>query len=293
MSSDYEYRYWEEQFLNDMVINFCFSGNHEVAFKQRLLLRNSDLNDKNLADVLKPNFTLKTEGTEYTVFRDCWHKDKGIFSTLKNAGFDYQDIKINPDGKYEKTWEGVRKWLREKVFPEYIKTRPPQTAIEIWQELWTTAKDDNKINFEKYKQGISHLGISYEGWNPEPEAESFPIGSRIIYQINLKYSGYLVAVQRLASGNFYCLAPSKLSSVFPIEHTKLILPKKGGFKLEPPGGCEEVIAVLSREEPNLDWLPEAKDNFFLKLETNHLADLLVYANNNNCEVICGKYMITN
>lgn len=143
------YEHWESQFLDDMVIKFEFSGNDAVAFKHRLLLDNSLKNQSQLSQELQKNE--KKEKCEFSsnTLRDCWHKK--IYPVLKKHDFDYQDKK-NPNGKYEKSWEGVIKWLREEMFPKYIENVAPRTTIELWQELLTKAENNSDVSLEIARQ---------------------------------------------------------------------------------------------------------------------------------------------
>ena len=127
------YKHWESQFLDDMVIKFEFSGNDAIAFKERVLFKNAAKNEGQLSKRLQ-----KEKGFSDYTLRDCWSKK--IYGVLKKYGFDYKD-KNNPNGKYDKTWEAVRKWLHEEIFPQYIEEIKPETSIELWQELWTQAKN--------------------------------------------------------------------------------------------------------------------------------------------------------
>ena len=136
------YEHWESQFLDDMVIKFEFSANDAVAFKQRLLLDNSLKNQSQLSKELQKNekYTFSSN-----TLRDCWLNN--VYHTLKKHGFDYQD-EDNPNVKYAKAWESVRKWLKEEIFPEYIENIAPRTTIELWQELLNKAENNSDISLE-------------------------------------------------------------------------------------------------------------------------------------------------
>ena len=165
---------------------------------------------------------------------------------------------------------------------------------ELWQQLWEQSEDSSNILIKPLTIDLPDLGLSVkEKWNPNPQSDcpSFPIGSEIYYQITLSNSGYLIVAEKSASGEIYCLAPSNLSPAFPRSWGSLILPKDDVFTVEPPIGYEEILAVFSEEEPQLDWLPQAEDDP-LELQTEHLASLLNHVNQNNCEVMRSKYRIT-
>jgi hypothetical protein len=178
---------------------------------------------------------------------------------------------------------------------------------ELWQELWKESKDSSNILIQDYPPennlldnlilisliSVPGLAISTKNWNPnpQPDYQSFPIGSRITYQFDLRNSGYLIVTEKFASGEIYCLAPSKLSPAFRVSWGRLILPKDDLFTVQRPTGYEEIIAVLSQDKPQLNWLPQAQDNP-LELQTEHLVGLLNHINQNKCEVMRYKYLIT-
>ncbi|NEO56767.1 MAG: DUF4384 domain-containing protein [Okeania sp. SIO3B5] len=182
---------------------------------------------------------------------------------------------------------------------------------EIWQALWGKSEDDTNIFIEKTDSSedssniyieesaseinASHLGISNNQWNPNPQTNcpSFSVGSKINYKFRLNNSGYLIVTEKFASGEIYCIAPSFLSPTFPVSWGTLILPKDKDdpFVVQPPIGCEEIIAVFSQEKPQLDWLPKPEDEP-LELQTEHLASLLNHVNKNNCKLMRYKYLIT-
>lgn len=279
------YLQWESQFLDDMVIKFGFSGNTAIAFKHRLLDCYSDCNDKDLAEEIKGYFRVRGEEPlqpEITL-RDCWIKN--IYKEVTKYGFNY-----------DKSWEFVRKWLREEIFPEYIKNIKPETTIELWQELWETSEESNKISVQQSltENNLPHLGIAMgDEWNPNPQKNypSFPIGSKINYHFTLNNQGYLIVIEKFAHGEIYCLAPSKLNPNFPANWGRLILPENNVFTVAPPIGYEEILAILSQDKPQLNWLPQSQDNP-LELQTKHLADLVNYVKENKCEVMQYKYLIT-
>ncbi|NES64732.1 MAG: DUF4384 domain-containing protein [Okeania sp. SIO2D1] len=185
---------------------------------------------------------------------------------------------------------------------------------EIWEKLWKEwekSGDDTNISIEKIDSSedstniyieesaseinASHLGISSSKWNPKPQPNwpSFSVGSKINYQFRLNNSGYLIVTEKFASGEIYCIAPSVLSPPFPVPWGTLILPKDKDdpFVIQPPIGYEEIIAVYSKEEPQLDWLPQPEDEP-LELQTENLASLLNHVKKNNCQLMRYKYLIT-
>ena len=121
------YEHWENQFLDDMAIKYGFDDNHYLAFKQKLLLKNITLSNSELLTEIDK----EKGGNNYfpsNMIADSWNKK--IYPTLEKHGF-----------QEKRSVENVRKWLRFDVFDEYIKDIKPETAIELWQELWTSAEN--------------------------------------------------------------------------------------------------------------------------------------------------------
>jgi len=180
---------------------------------------------------------------------------------------------------------------------------------ELWQQLWEQSEESNNISIQDYPSENNSiynlislipvltpgaaLGVRTNKWNPNPQPDcpSFPIGSKITYQFNLNNSGYLIVTEKSASGEIYCLAPSNLSPAFPARWGRLVIPKDDVFTVQPPIGYEEILAIFSQDEPQLNWLPQPQD-YPLELQTNHLADLVNYVKKNKCDLMRYKYLIT-
>jgi len=291
----YSYEDWEIKFLQDKALEYGFKNNHQLVFTQRFLLENIPLNNPELTKKLDEDKRIENYYPYKMIADSC---NKVIYPKLQENGFDCKS-ENNPNGKYEKDYNSVILWLKEEVFPEYIKTIYPRTAIEIWHDLWEKAEENTENNLmisvqeEIMEDNSSHLGVGIQGgWNSnEIQVPLFSIGSKIKYEFNLNSYEYLIVVTRFASGEFYCLAPSNLSPILPVNGAKVSIPKDDVFTVLPPPGYEEILAVLCQDEPKLDWLPKAKDDP-LELETNHLVDILDYVNNQNCQVMRYKYLVT-
>lgn len=169
---------------------------------------------------------------------------------------------------------------------------------ELWQQLWEKSEETSNIAIQQSSAEINlpHLGIAVKGqWNPnsQPDCPSFAIGSKIKYKFLLNNSGYLIVTEKFASGEIYCLSPSKFSPDFPASWGTLVLPKGNDdvFTVQLPIGYEEILAIFSQDKPQLEWLPQPQDEP-LELQTKHLADLLNHVQQNQCEVMRYKYLIT-
>ncbi|NEO56768.1 MAG: hypothetical protein F6K54_29060 [Okeania sp. SIO3B5] len=138
------YEGWENQFLDQMVKELHLYGNNAIAFKERLLSGNELKYSKQLRNKLKDDY----EFSESTL-KDCWNKT--IYPALIEHGFNCKD-KNNTNGKYQKTRQGVRKWLETEIFPEYIKNIAPKKTTELWQELLNQAENNSDVSLEIVRQ---------------------------------------------------------------------------------------------------------------------------------------------
>ncbi|MDJ0737578.1 MAG: hypothetical protein QNJ47_26535 [Nostocaceae cyanobacterium] len=282
---NYSYQYWERQFLTEKAIEYGFKKNHYIAFIERLVLENRHLTNGELITKLDSKEKIKNYYPEKMI-ADSWNKE--IYPTLKINGFDFKS-EDNPHGQYKKSYEGVTKWLKEEVFPEYIKTIYPSLAIEVWQDLWEKAEENQEIiSVSKHQKLCLDIQID-EDWN-DKESDGIPIGSKIKYEFNLNGYEYLIVVTKFVSGDFYCLVPSKFSPVLPVDEGQVSIPQDNFFRVKEPRGYEQIIAVLCEDEPLLDWLPKYEE-YPLKLETNHLVDILNYVHHQNCLLTRYKYLI--
>lgn len=290
---NYSYENWEKDFLEHIARKFGFGGNHYIAFVERLLLKNIGLSNAAILEKKKAQGELLPDN----MIADSW--SRVISPQLKQQGFKYptsSDQNSNEKNTKLKIWDAARTWLISDFFPEYLKTISPQTSIELWQELWTKAEDSNIIIPDQENDttlDLDDLGVGVAGvWNDNKnDCPSFPIGSKIKYQFNMNGCQYLIVIEKFASGEFYCFAPSQFSPSFPLVYDRVILPYNNVFTVQPPTGTEEIIAVFSNDKPEISWLPKFTE-LPLELKEEHLADILSYVNDNNCSMVRSKYLIT-
>ncbi|MEH1854397.1 MAG: DUF4384 domain-containing protein [Nostoc sp.] len=90
---------------------------------------------------------------------------------------------------------------------------------------------------------------------------------------------YLLLLQKDTSGQLWCFCPSCFAPQPHLNTGKTTLPQEGSpmtsFPIEGEPGKEEIIAVLTKEVPALDWLRQENDEV-LSLEASHLIELLKY-----------------
>jgi hypothetical protein len=284
-----DYEEYEEAFLKDMAIKFEFSGNTELAFVQRLLLANRDLDTwENLAYALEKQLIAGARNEEVNavkILRDRW--DKTICPKLAEAGCIFT-------GKGK--WKEARKWLREDKFPVWLEQQRliPFNCDQLWQQLWETATPTDQLR-PVLLGSLSSLEMGEA--EMEDETSAFSLGSRIRFEVNLDSAGYLLLLEKATSGKMCCLSPSKGYAPNPYLPAGLVsLPLLGArrkhFELTGNLGVEEIVAVITKETPSLDWLVKPSEKL-LQLEEGHLTSLLEYLNHHrNCQVLRTAYRIT-
>ncbi|NEO53861.1 MAG: DUF4384 domain-containing protein [Okeania sp. SIO3B5] len=281
VSSDYKDN--EKEFLRAMAVKFCFSGNTELAFFERLYNTNVQTWEQ-LAEDLKPQLIENAKETKNVVqlLKDCWNNN--IYSSLTKHGYQF-------NGKNK--WQFVRKWLIEVKYPEWLKEKQKLegllqrlqllTISGLWEELRFRAVSTNKMGPVIPK--VSDMNM----YTPDSNYRStIPPGTEIKFEVQLERPGYLTLLEKGTTGEFFCLSPSSLFAPYPNfkEASKVLLPMEGAsiefFELSSEPGVEEIIVAIAPERPKLDWLPKP-DQEPLQLQGKHLQEFLVYF---ECESDC-------
>lgn len=267
-----------------MSTNFCFSGKTQLAFEQRLLEANTDLDDKRLAEVLEQDLIQENQaGNAATIFRDRWI---AICRKLSDEGCDF-------NGAIKYRWRIAKRWLREDIFPQWAKEQGLVenlviTADECWQQILKKSIPTKKMGPVLAGVGVLDMGSSYE--------ECVRLGSSIRFEVNLEKAGYLLLLEKGTTGRFWCLCPSGYAPQPYLPAGVAVLPqpnsKKKSFKVTGDIGLEQIVAVISKDKPILDWLPE-EINAPLQLQENHLNQLIEYLERNrDCQVLYTEYTVT-
>ncbi len=284
-----KYEDHELEFLEAMVTKFCFSGKTKLAFIQRLLEANSDLEDNDLAEVLERELLQGTRGgaNPATILRDRW---VAIRTKLKEKGCDF-------NGVAKHHWKTAKQWLREEHYPEWLKEHPilPLTCDQLWQQLWEKAMPTDKMKpvLVKSVATLDMGGSEIE----DDDKPSVPLGSKIYFQLQLEKAGYLLLLEKGTSGKMWCLSPSGGFAPNPhlsagVVNLPLLGARQSHFKLTGNPGVEEVVAVIAKDKPTLEWLSQVSDRL-LELREDHLKGLLEYLNHSrDCQILRMAYRVT-
>ncbi|MBW4544733.1 MAG: DUF4384 domain-containing protein [Symplocastrum torsivum CPER-KK1] len=263
----------EEEFLKAIATRFGFSGKTWWVFLERFREKNTDSLDKDIAAYLEAELI---EGTSdganpATILRD---RLKVICDKFEVEGCDFQ-------GVTKGRWKIAKRWLREVIYPEWLKQCHliPLTCDQLWQQLWETATPTDKLK-PVLLEPVSGLDMG-EAEMTEEDSFSFRLNSRIRFEVNLDSAGYLLLLEKGTSGKMWCLCPSGFAPELKHLGGWVSLPQASSrhkyFKLTGSAGQEEIVAVITKDVPRLDWLPKPGERL-LQLREGHLTGLLEYLN---------------
>lgn len=192
----------EKDFIEAMATKFCFTGKTRIVFLQRFCEKNTELNDRTLADewqgelleVTKkeekdPAATKKSIDAAAAILRD---RLQVICDKLKDEGCDFGETERG-------RWKIGKAWLQEVKFPEWAKEQgliKPRTIEECWKELKTKAK-----NSQPTKAGEKQSELIVEKWEPQLgsmgarrniKRQYIPANSYLTYRVISPQVGHLI-----------------------------------------------------------------------------------------------------
>ncbi len=189
-------------------------------------------------------------------------------------------------------WLDIVEPFSEAKETQQLSVSLPLTLEQLWLQLQALGSSTDEMGIILVKEET--LGW---GWQSSSRYEkSVSVGSQIQFEINLKTSGYLLLLQKDTSGQMWCFCPSYFASQPQLDTGKTSLPQEGSpltsFPIEGSPGKEEILAVITGEAPNLNWLPQGSDAP-LELTENHLMQLLEFINKReNCSILYTEYKVT-
>ncbi|AFY43445.1 DUF4384 domain-containing protein [Nostoc sp. PCC 7107] len=165
-------------------------------------------------------------------------------------------------------------WKDIAVFGD-IETEELSPLDKLWQQLQSLGSPTEQMGLVLVKEETLGWGTRI----PSRYETSVQIGSYIQVEINLSTPGYLLLLQKDTSGQMWCFCPSCFAQQPHLDTGKTSLPQPGSpmnaFPVEGTPGKEEIIAIITKEVPQLDWLTQDNDEV-LELEASHLTELLNY-----------------
>lgn len=204
-----------------------------------------------------------------------WSTVNGFF----NGKSVDRDIFLQICEELNLSWEDIAE------LPEAKPNEAP--ILDKWQELTALGSPTEQMGLVLVQEETLTWGTKL----PSPYKKSVRLGSFIRFEVNFDFSGYLILLQKDTQGQMLCFCPSCFASEPLLSTGKTILPQSGApmtsFPIEGEPGDEQIIAVVTKEMPALDWLPKINDDP-LQLDDTHLQSLLDYLG--KCEE--GKVLYT-
>ncbi|MGF1672579.1 MAG: DUF4384 domain-containing protein [Rivularia sp. (in: cyanobacteria)] len=216
---------------------------------------------------------------------------------------------------YDGSADGIAAWC---TINRFFNGKPTQRQLftkicdELkldWQDI-AAFPEEELTPFDKIWLQLIQLGSPTEemglvltkeetlGWGtklPSRYEKSVRIGSHIQVEVNLNMQGYLLLLLKDASGEVSCFCPSCFAPQNKLETGKIILPQADSpitsFSIEGTPGKEQILAVVTPEIPNLQWLPKPNDELLI-LSEDYLNTLLDYANGNTeTQILYTEYQV--
>lgn len=170
-------------------------------------------------------------------------------------------------------------WLNER--------QPPSLTIDqLWQQLADKATRNDRIGL--VLPDVLDLGSEYQ--------DCVRLGSNIRFEMNFENAGYLLLLNKGTSGKVYCLCPSGYAPEPQVPAGLTVLPQscssRTSIKVTGNLGLEQLVAVVAKDKPALDWLQEGCKTP-LQLREDHLNELLEYLSyRSDCEVLYTEFTVT-
>ncbi|MDF5714662.1 MAG: DUF4384 domain-containing protein [Rhizonema sp. NSF051] len=170
-----------------------------------------------------------------------------------------------------------------------------QDIVASSEGLWLQLQS---LGSPSQKMGLVLVTEETLGWSwqiPSHYEKSVHIGSHIRFEMALETPGYLLLLQKDTLGKLSCFCPSCFAPKPKLDTGHTILPQEGSpltsFPIEGAPGTEEILAIITQEEPNLSWLPQGNDAP-LELTESHLMQLLEFVyEKENCRILYTEYNI--
>jgi len=184
----------------------------------------------------------------------------------------------NPSGFRERFRKDIMLWINER--------QPSLTIDKLWQQLVDKATRTDKIGL--VLADVLDLGSEYQ--------DCVRLGSNIRFEVNLENAGYLLLLDKGTSGKVYCLCPSGYAPKPQVPAGLTVLPHdsspRKSLKVTGVLGLEQLVAIIAKDKPALDWLQEGS-KAPLELREEHMTRLVEYLSHNpDCKVLYMEFTIT-
>jgi hypothetical protein len=164
------------------------------------------------------------------------------------------------------TWEVVVQWLKDKVFPEWSKR-----TLRLWEKMWQQAELSQNIKIEP----DSIPGQLADALPRQlVEIPKISIGTIVEYSVRVEPNRFFILLEKDWEHSIGCMAiaPSRISPQYEI--------------IEPVAR-EQLLAIVSSQEPQLSWLVAARQDF-VEVDALMLAELRLWVEGNQDCQLCKR-----
>ena len=261
------YKDVEEKFLNAMADEWGFKDRCKLAFVKRFHTANDNLENQPLAEDLEEQLKEDSKDVVQTL-RDYLRR---IYRKLEAEGCPSQ-------GATKDKLDIARPWLRETIYPEWLKQY-------LWEQLQGKGRPTNQM-------GPVLAEVPTLGMRPKLYEEKVPKDSDIVFKVNLDSPGHLMLLEREPGGVVCCLCPSEYAPKSRFPKGEAVLPQDGAPFTATEVGREQIVAIITQEEPALQWLEQSRREA-LELDKGHLQELLEYLEGTpKSQVLYMQYEVT-
>ena len=301
-----KYRRYEIQFLEDVAfeakilndlhkrifINACL-----LRYRERYNNRNQILRDEKYVIILSFAFQKFQED----VLGENCIDEPTLYEIKDRAGLIKHTFKkITPLIKFAleekgyqlteaKPWNKIVSILQESYFDKWYEEVIGDRFKDGWQLLWNQATFE-RIVVQEIGKPEKSLDLIIPGI--EDTTPRFPWKAKLYYHIKSKQLDHFTLIQKSASGTIYCLAPSFLAQKPDRYRTLHRFPDTSGLEVDTDSiGLERVLAIVTRNKPELNWLPGNNEPPKTINET-HLEDLAYFVyKQEECDLIKTEYKV--
>jgi hypothetical protein len=155
------------------------------------------------------------------------------------------------------------------------------TSADVIDRLWATARFTSciwPVSADHFKQASLHTSARGLGGYQPDALRSFRLGSRICLAIESDTAGHLLLLDKGPEGLMYCLCPSHFSPETQISPGLFYVPRGSAehdaFVVSGRPGREHLLAVITKNPLELDWMSRNPKTPARILETRDLQDLV-------------------
>ncbi|NJM19222.1 MAG: DUF4384 domain-containing protein [Richelia sp. SM1_7_0] len=180
---------------------------------------------------------------------------------------------------YRTNFQEICVFLRLEWQDIAASPEPETPQITLVEELWNRII---QLGSHSEQMGLILVEEKTLGWGkdkPSRYVKSVRIGNYIQFEVDFQTPGYLLLLQKDTAGEIWCFCPSCFAPQQHLENGKTSLPQENSpiasFPIEGEPGQEQILAVVTKDLPTLNWLPQGSDEP-LQLDENSLTELIEY-----------------